>query len=64
MQSERASNAVAALGAFVLLFGLVGWAIALGVLDVAWMDAPIPMDAEAASAGRGTPLQGERRPSP
>jgi hypothetical protein len=64
VQSESASNAVAALGAFVLLFGLVGWAIALGVLDVQWMDAPVPIDAEGASSGRGSPLQGERRPSP
>ena len=62
--AERASNAVAALGAFVLLFGLVGWAIALGVLDVQWMDAPVPMDVEAAAAGQGSPLQGERSPRP
>jgi hypothetical protein len=64
VQAERASNAVAALGAFVLLFGLCGWAIALGILDVQWMDAPIPMDVEAASEGRGIPHQGDRRPSP
>ena len=64
MVAERSSNAAAALGALVLLFGLVGWAIALGVLDVQWMDAPMPSDAEAASSGRGNPSQGERRPSP
>lgn len=64
VQAERASNAVAALGAFVLVFGLIGWAIALGVLDVQWMDSPVPSDIDAASSGHGSPLQKDRRESP
>ncbi len=41
--SGRSANAVAALGAFALLFALVGWAIALGWMEVNWMDAPAPI---------------------
>ena len=40
--SGRSANAVAALGAFALLFALVGWAVALGWMEVNWMDSPIP----------------------
>ena len=38
--SSRSANAVAALGAFALLFALLGWAVALGWMDVNWMDPP------------------------
>ena len=52
---QRSANALAALGAFALLFALLGWAIALGVLEIQWMDAPIPADIEQARSGQGAP---------
>ena len=50
-QAERGSNAVAALGALALMFALFGWVIALGWMDVQWIDAPVPASVEAASQG-------------
>ena len=55
VRAERASNAVAALGAFSLVFGLFGWLIALGMIDVQWMDSPVPSSPRSASAGTGMP---------
>ena len=54
-KAQRSSNAVAAVGAFSLLFALVGWAIALGVFEIHWMDAPVPSNVGAAQTGRGAP---------
>ena len=51
-QSERGSNAVAALGALAMMFALFGWVIALGWIDVQWMDAPVPASPEAAQSGQ------------
>ena len=55
VRAERASNAVAALGAFALLFGVCGWLIALGFFEVHWMDTPVPSSLKSAAAGVGTP---------
>ena len=55
VRAERSANGLAALGSFALLFALVGWAIALGVFEVQWMDAPVPEDLGAAVSGRGAP---------
>jgi len=43
VQSERAANAVAALGAFALMFALFGWMVALGWIEVQWMEVPVPV---------------------
>ena len=58
--SGRSANAAAALGAFVLLFGLLGWAVALGWMEVQWIAAPVPGDLGAASTGAGSPPAGDR----
>jgi hypothetical protein len=37
---SRTANALAAAGAMVAIFGLIGWLVALGWIEVAWMDSP------------------------
>jgi hypothetical protein len=54
-QMRRSSNGVAALGAFALLFALLGWAVALGAIEVNWMDSPVPEERDAVFNGRGAP---------
>ena len=58
-RSGRSANAAAALGAFVLLFGLLGWAVAFGWMEVQWLTEPIPGDLGAASSGKGSPPAGD-----
>ena len=60
--AHQSSNAVAALGAFGALFALVGWAIAFGFLEVAWMEAPVPEAPASAAAGQGVPAPSHLRP--
>ena len=59
VRADRASNGVAALGAFSLIFGIFGWLIALGFVEVQWMDPPVPSSPGAASIGAGSPSPGE-----
>lgn len=58
-RSGRSANAAAALGSFVLVFGLLGWAVALGWMEVQWISAPVPGDLGAAATGAGSPPAGD-----
>ena len=58
---SRLSNAMAAAGALVAIFAIIGWLVALGVFEVSWMEAPVPEDMESAAAGRGTASPSERK---
>jgi hypothetical protein len=58
--SRRTGNGVAALGAITLIFGLIGWAVGLGVMEVSWIDSPVPVDQAAAKTGSGEPAPGAR----
>ena len=60
-RANQSANAVAALGAFGALFALVVWAIALGLLDVEWMDAPVPEAPASAASGQGVPTPNQSR---
>ena len=64
LRAKQSSNAIGALGAFGVLFALVGWAIALGILEVHWMDSPMPSQPLDAAQGRGTPDAAQLRPKP
>ena len=50
--SKRSSNAVATIGAFALLFSIVGWAVALGWLEVTWLESPSRPNTEQAQSVR------------
>jgi hypothetical protein len=58
-RSGRSANAAAALGAFILVFGLLGWAVALGWMEVQWISVPVPGDLGAAATGAGSPPAGD-----
>lgn len=60
VETRRTANGVAALGSIALIFALIGWSIGLGIMEISWIDAPIPVDESAASSGRGTPSPGAR----
>ncbi len=60
-QLMRTANGLAAAGAMVAIFGAIGWLVALGWLNIHWIDAPVPKDPTAAAEGRGTVSSGERR---
>jgi hypothetical protein len=58
---SRTANGLAAAGAIVGVFGAIGWLIALGWLEIAWIDAPTPDDPAAAASGQGAVPAGERK---
>jgi hypothetical protein len=57
----RMANGVAAVGAFLAMFGLIGWLIALGWLEVDWIEAPVPKHIGEAAAGGRTVAPSQRR---
>ncbi len=58
---SRTANGMAAVGALVAVFGMIGWLIALGWLEVSWIEPPVPERPEDAAAGRGTAGPTEQR---
>ncbi len=58
--TRRIANGLAAAGAMVAVFGILGWLIALGALEIEWIDPPVPSDMQSAAAGRGSVGSAER----
>ena len=50
----RTANGMAAVGALIAVFGMIGWLVALGWLEIAWIEPAVPQDLDGAAAGRGT----------
>ena len=46
----RLSNGLAAAGALVAVFAVVGWLVALGLIPVSWIEPPAPEPADAPAA--------------
>jgi len=44
---DRTANRMGAVGAFLLVFAILGWLAALGVWEIDWMDPPHPDDDRA-----------------
>lgn len=57
----RMANGLAAVGALLAMFGLIGWLVALGRLEIAWIEAPVPEHISEAAAGGGTVAPSQRR---
>jgi hypothetical protein len=60
VETQRIANGVAALGAIALIFALIGWSIGLGVMEVSWIETPVPADKSGATSGTGVPAPGAR----
>jgi hypothetical protein len=56
----RTANGMAAVGALVAVFGIIGWLVALGWLQIAWIEPAVPQNINDAAAGRGTVAPSER----
>jgi len=58
---SRTANAMAAAGAILAIFGAIGWLIAMGWLEIQWLDPAVPQNLDDAAAGRGQAAPAEKR---